>query len=68
MMSQQGITGNKVLRLYSERRPSDEWYRYFERHWPNVIVTWSFGPGEDAQFESCVEQILSAKQPWWRFW
>src|SRR4051812_35951 len=43
LMAQQGISGDKVLRLYSERQPSPEWYEHFAKHWPNVAVTWSFG-------------------------
>jgi len=47
LMAQNGIRGDEVLRLYSERQPSPEWYAYFAKHWPNVAVTWSFGPDDD---------------------
>jgi len=68
MMTEQGISGDKVRRLYSERQPSPEWYEYFERNWPNVKVTWSFTPDEEAEFEEAVGKLLSAKKPWWKFW
>ena len=32
MMAQEGIAGEEVLRLYSERLPSDEWRAYIVKH------------------------------------
>lgn len=54
-MAQEGITGERILRLYSERKPSPEWYAYFARHWPNAAVTWSFGPGQNAEMETAID-------------
>jgi hypothetical protein len=69
LMAKEGISGDKVLSLYSERKPSPEWYEYFEKHWPNVAVTWSFGPGEDARMEAEVEKLLTKRaKPWWKLW
>ena len=69
LMVQQGITGDKVLRLYSERQPSAEWYDYFAKNWPNVAVTWSFAPGEDAKMEATVgKDMAKLSKPWWKFW
>jgi hypothetical protein len=69
LMAEQGISGEKVLRLYSERQPSPEWYAYFAEHWPKVAVTWSFGPGEDARMEAEVGKLLTKRdKPWWKFW
>src|SRR5258706_11193150 len=67
LMAKQGISGEKVLNLYSERQPSDKWYEYFDKHWPNVAVTWSFGPGEDARMEAEVGEVLAKRdKPWWK--
>lgn len=71
-MAREGVGGEGVIRLYSERRPSDKWYQYFAAHWPNVAVTWSFAAGEDAKMEASIERVLKSrkksKKPWWRFW
>ncbi|MFO0892196.1 MAG: hypothetical protein U0790_24045 [Isosphaeraceae bacterium] len=69
LMAQQGIPGDRVLRLYSERQPSPEWQDYFAAHWPNAAITWSFAPGEEATLDAAVNELLGgAKKPWWRFW
>ena len=69
LMAQEGIDGECVLRLYSERQPSPEWQEYFAAHWPNAAVTWSFAKGAEAMFEAAVRELLSEpKKPWWRFW
>ena len=68
MMKEQGIPGSRALRLYSERKPSEEWLLFFKNNWPHVPVTWSFEPGEDAKMEKAVDKLLSRKKPWWRFW
>ena len=69
LMAREGIGGAKVMSLYSERQPSPEWYEYFEKHWPNVAVTWSFGPGDDAKMEAEVGRLLAKPdKPWWKFW
>ena len=69
LMAQQGISGEKVLRLYSERQPSAEWYAYFAEHWPNVALTWSFGPGDDIKMEAEVGNLLANRnKSWWKFW
>jgi hypothetical protein len=68
-LAQHGIRGERVVRLYSERKPSDQWYKYFAVHWPRAAVTWSFGPGEEAQFEAAIEKLRSStSKPWWKFW
>ncbi len=69
LMAQEGIDGDNVLQLYSERQPSPEWYAYFAAHWPNAAITWSFAQGEDAKMEAAVGELLGAsRKPWWRFW
>jgi hypothetical protein len=69
LMAQEGISGDKVLRLYSERQPSPDWYEYFAKHWPNVAVTWSFGPHDDAKMEAEVGKLPAKRdKPWWKFW
>jgi hypothetical protein len=69
LMAREGIAGAKVLRLYSERRPSAEWCAYFAAHWPNAAVTWSFGPGEDTRMEAEVGRLIAKwDRPWWKIW
>ncbi|HYE20838.1 MAG TPA: hypothetical protein VEA69_20495 [Tepidisphaeraceae bacterium] len=69
LMKQEGISGDRVVRLYSERQPSPEWCEYFATHWPNAAVTWSFCPGEDARMEAVVGKLLAKRdKPWWKFW
>jgi hypothetical protein len=68
MMSDQGITGDKVLRLYSEHRPRQDWLEFFNRNWPNAKISWSFDPGEDDQFAKHVNKLVSPKKSWWKFW
>jgi hypothetical protein len=69
LMVQEGISGDCVLRLYSERQPSLDWRKYFAEHWPNAAITWSFEVGEDAKMEAAVEQVLrESRKPWWKFW
>jgi hypothetical protein len=67
MLNEQGISGDKVLNLYSEHEPSTEWYDYFKQNWPNVNVTWSFAANEDKKFEKAVDNLISKKR-WWKFW
>ena len=70
-MASQEIGGERVMRLYAERQPSPEWYAYFAKHWPNVAVTWSFGPHENDKMEMAVGSLLEKAQrpkPWWKFW
>lgn len=69
LMAEEGISGNRILRFYSERQPSAEWCKYFAQHWPNAAVTWSFGPGDDAKMEAAVDELLTkGTKPWWKFW
>ena len=68
LMAQENISDERVLRLYSERKPSPRWYEYFAQHWPQAEVTWSFGPGDDAKMEAAVSKLLKGKRPWWKFW
>ncbi len=69
LMAREGINGDCVLRLYSERQPSPEWQEYFAAHWPNAAITWSFEPGEAAKMDAAVGELLGeSKKPWWRFW
>jgi hypothetical protein len=69
LMAEEGISGDRILRLYSERKPSPKWYEYFAEHWPNAAVTWSFAPGEDAKMEAAVDELLiKGVKPWWKFW
>ncbi len=59
LMAQEGISGHRILRLYSERKPDPKWIEYFAQHWPNAAVTWSFAPGEDAKMEAAVNELLA---------
>ena len=69
LLAQEGIDGDCVLRLYSERQPSPEWCAYFAAHWPNAAITWSFTLGEDAKMEAAVGELLAEpRKPWWKFW
>jgi hypothetical protein len=68
-MTQGDIAGTRVLRLFSEREPSDEWKQYVAQHWPRARVTWGFNHGEDAKMEAALERLLSPNsKPWWKFW
>jgi hypothetical protein len=68
LMAQEGIVGDDVLQLDSERRPSPEWCAHFAAHWPNAAITWSFEPGEEAKMEAAVEKLHGgSRKPWWRF-
>jgi hypothetical protein len=69
LMGEEGINGNCILRLYSERIPSAEWFEYFKHNWPNAAVTWSFGPGDNTKMEAAVDKLLTNREQSWRkFW
>lgn len=68
-LREHGIRDDQVVRLYSERKPSDEWYAFFAENWPQVAVTWSFADGEEAEFEAALDQLRRSQgKPWWKFW
>jgi hypothetical protein len=69
LMEREGISGDSVLQLYSERQPSPQWYAYFAAHWPNANITWSFAAGEEARMGAAIDRLVGGpKKPWWRFW
>jgi hypothetical protein len=69
LIAQEGISGDCVIALYSERQPSPEWYEYFAAHWPNAGITWSFAAGDDAKMEAAIGKLRGqSNRPWWRFW
>jgi hypothetical protein len=70
LMAKEGIDGSSVLRFYSEQQPTPEWSRYFKAHWPKAAVTWSSGPGEDAELKSALDHrgVGQSRKPWWMFW
>jgi hypothetical protein len=69
LMAEVGVSGPQIVRLYSERQPSPQWYEYFAQHWPNVEVTWSFGPGEEAMMDEALDDLYRQDaKPWWKFW
>jgi hypothetical protein len=69
LMAEVSVSGAQIVRLYSERQPSPQWYEYFAQHWPNVEVTWSFGSGEEAVMEEALDDLYRrGAKPWWKFW
>jgi hypothetical protein len=69
VMEQENIAAVQVVRLYSEREPSEDWKTYIEQHWPRAQITWGVNRGEDEQLDSFVEVMFAPpSKPWWKFW
>jgi hypothetical protein len=66
-MANEGIDGDSVLRVYSERMPGPDQMSFITANWPNAKVTWSFEPGQEDEMESAIAS-LSKRKPWWKFW